>query len=382
MTVLELRCRSWPNRNSTPVPRVVPKVRVSRTNCRPPHVIRDRDRTGPLEPGRQRDRRHAGCRRGSATPDDRRCRNLGRTRHRAASRSSVSVRDSGIGFPKRHRESVVFEPILHDQEANGLGMGLAICKTIVEAHGGRISVRRQSRRLAGRRCASPLPKVGEARIAMPLEPTVFVIDDDQAVRESMKWLVESIGLPGPDLHESRAGVSRQPIGPDMTGLPGPRCAHAGNEWARLAGTDSGMLDFHLPVIVMTGFGDVSTAVRAMKGGAVDFIEKPFRDQSHARSDTGQCLENAMPSNAPLPANKVQGLHRANRHAELTAAGTGGHGNLVVAGLANKEIAREMADRAKDGRSAPRQGNGKNAGKFARGAGPDWSLCPGELRDFP
>ena len=110
---------------------------------------------------------------------------------------------------------------------------------------------------------------------MPPEPTVFVVDDDQAVRESLRWLVESVGLAVRTYGSARAFLDeydpRQPgclvLDVRMPGASGIELQENLHD-----------MGFDIPVIVITGHADVATAVRAMKAGAVDFIEKPFSDQ--------------------------------------------------------------------------------------------------------
>jgi two-component system response regulator FixJ len=111
---------------------------------------------------------------------------------------------------------------------------------------------------------------------MPDQPTLFVVDDDEAVRDSLKILLEVEGyrvetfasgtdfLAACDL--ARPGCLLADVRmPDMSGLDLQETLNQ-----RRAG---------LPVIIMTGHGDVPMAVRAMKAGAVDFIEKPFADDT-------------------------------------------------------------------------------------------------------
>ena len=114
--------------------------------------------------------------------------------------------------------------------------------------------------------------------ATPNAPTVFVVDDDKAVRDSLAWLIESVSLPVRTFDSGRAFLDELDRAdgrlsgalivdvrlPEMSGLD------LQDTLAR-RGVD-------LPVIVITGHGDVPVAVRAMKTGAFDFIEKPFSDQ--------------------------------------------------------------------------------------------------------
>ena len=109
---------------------------------------------------------------------------------------------------------------------------------------------------------------------MTSEATVFVVDDDAAVRDSLKALLESDGLTAEvygagqeflDAHDTdRGGCLLLDVQmPDMNGLELQQ---------KLAANGSS-----LPVIIITGHGDVPIAVKALKAGAVDFIEKPFTD---------------------------------------------------------------------------------------------------------
>ena len=110
---------------------------------------------------------------------------------------------------------------------------------------------------------------------MPNEATVFVVDDDPAMRESLRWLIESVGL-GVETYPS-AQRFLEAYDPAQTGclvldvrMPGMGGLDLQTELAARK-TD-------LPIIVITGYAEVSMAVRAIKGGAIDFIEKPFNDQ--------------------------------------------------------------------------------------------------------
>jgi two-component system response regulator FixJ len=107
------------------------------------------------------------------------------------------------------------------------------------------------------------------------EPTVFVVDDDEAVRDSLGLLLESAGLrvetfgSAPDVLSRSAHLLPACIITDvrMPGMDGLELQQA------LAARQ-----IRVPVIVITGHGDVPLAVRAMKAGAYDFVEKPFSDE--------------------------------------------------------------------------------------------------------
>ncbi len=108
------------------------------------------------------------------------------------------------------------------------------------------------------------------------EPRVFVVDDDQEVRNALELLMESVGLPASTYESAQAFLDA--FDPDLPGcivldvrMPG---MSGMDLQARLAAET-----LHPPVIIITGHGDVPMAVRAVQSGAVDFIEKPFNDQA-------------------------------------------------------------------------------------------------------
>ena len=111
---------------------------------------------------------------------------------------------------------------------------------------------------------------------MMRDPVVFVVDDNADVRESLTWLLESVGLTVQAF--STAGQFLEEYDPDQPGclvldvrMPGMSGLELQEEL-----TERGI---RIPVIIITGHADVSMAVRAMKSGAMDFIEKPFNDQA-------------------------------------------------------------------------------------------------------
>lgn len=172
---------------------------------------------------------------------------------------------------------------------------------------------------------------------MKVEPTVFVVDDDQAMRNSLKWLIESIGMKVKtyasadeflgDYYPGRAGCLLLDVRmPGMSGL---------DLQAYLAREDS-----RLPVIIITGHGDVAMAVKAMKSGAVDFIEKPFYDEVLLTS-----IRNALDFDEKQRALRSQRAEIATRLAELTPRE---HEVMVMVteGQANKEIATTLGVSAK------------------------------------
>jgi FixJ family two-component response regulator len=113
---------------------------------------------------------------------------------------------------------------------------------------------------------TPIPEVA---------PTVFIVDDDPAIRESLVSLLRSVGL------EARALASV----PEFLSSPrpdGPTCLVLDVRLPGRSGLDLqrelSAAKIQIPVIFITGHGDIPMSVQAMKGGAIEFLTKPFRDQ--------------------------------------------------------------------------------------------------------
>jgi two-component system response regulator FixJ len=110
---------------------------------------------------------------------------------------------------------------------------------------------------------------------MSAEPTVFVVDDDPAIRKTLTWLVRSVGL-AVETYES-AGEFLDAYQADRSG-----CLVLDARLQRMSGFELleklGGPEAPLPIIMITAYADFSTAVRALKGGAVDILRKPYDDQ--------------------------------------------------------------------------------------------------------
>ena len=166
----------------------------------------------------------------------------------------------------------------------------------------------------------------------PPEPTVFVVDDDRAMRESLSWLLDSVGLRVRSYATAAEFLAdHDPAQPGCLVLdvrmPGMSGLDLQAELARRG--------VELPTIVITGHAEVSMAVRAVKAGALDFIEKPFSDQL-LLDRVRQALE------IDLEVREVRRRREdaLRRLATLTAREREVL-NLVVAGKQNKEIASEL-----------------------------------------
>jgi len=164
------------------------------------------------------------------------------------------------------------------------------------------------------------------------EPIVHLIDDDEAVRTSVAFVLEMNDLPAKTYASGREFL-------DVAGELKAGCVVTDVRMPEMSGLDlirSLRQDgFHLPVIVITGHGDVPLAVEAMRAGVVDFIEKPFDDSVLVRA-IRVALENQAGSDA-----KAQ---ESRRFAELLAGLSGREKEVlrgVVAGKMNKVIAFEL-----------------------------------------
>lgn len=167
------------------------------------------------------------------------------------------------------------------------------------------------------------------------ETTVYVVDDDSAVRESMQFLLESAGMPV-RCFEDAAGLLQA-----ISDAGGPPCACAVVD-IRLPGMSGIELQEELrrrgstlPIIIITGHGDVAAAVRALKAGAIDFIEKPFNDrQLLDRVRQALDLSTRHRVAAAIRDDLVLRANRLTRREQQVMA-------RVVQGQLNKQIAQEL-----------------------------------------
>jgi FixJ family two-component response regulator len=163
-------------------------------------------------------------------------------------------------------------------------------------------------------------------------PTVFVIDDDDLVRASIQGLLKSVGL-----RSETFGAAQEFLRSKRT--DGPSCLVLD---VRLPGVNG--LDFQrdlaeagirIPIIFITGHGDIPMSVKAMKSGAVEFLTKPFRDQ-----DLLDAIHQALDRDRATREQQSKLAELRKRYDSLTAREHEVMG-LVVRGMLNKQIAFDL-----------------------------------------
>jgi FixJ family two-component response regulator len=163
-------------------------------------------------------------------------------------------------------------------------------------------------------------------------PAVLVVDDDASLREALSSLFRSIGLDvklfgsAPELLQSKLPEVPSCLVLDIR-LPGV----SGLDFqAQLA-----KANIHIPIIIMTGHGDIPMSVRAMKAGAVDFLTKPFRDQDMLDAVAQAIERDRKRRESEKALTELRGLFEAltAREREIMT--------LVTSGLMNKQVAAEL-----------------------------------------
>lgn len=163
-------------------------------------------------------------------------------------------------------------------------------------------------------------------------PYVFIVDDDETLRESLSSLLRSIGL----RVEIFASVA------EFMNFKRPDINSCLILDVRLQGTSG--LDFqaelvraniNLPIVFMTGYGDIAMTVRAMKAGAVDFLAKPFREQDLIDAVSAALAYDKAQREANKGADELRGRYETLTPREQKVMA------LAASGLMNKQIAGEI-----------------------------------------
>ena len=166
----------------------------------------------------------------------------------------------------------------------------------------------------------------------PAAPTVFVVDDDDLVRASIQGMLKSVGLRSETFGTAQEFLcSKRSDGPSCLVLDVRLPGVNGLDFQRELG-DAGI---RIPIIFITGHGDIPMTVKAMKSGAVEFLTKPFRDQ-----DLLDAIHLALDSDRMARQQQSQVGELRKRYELLTAREREVMG-LVISGMLNKQVAFEL-----------------------------------------
>jgi FixJ family two-component response regulator len=164
------------------------------------------------------------------------------------------------------------------------------------------------------------------------QPFVFVIDDDPSVRDALAGLLRSVGLQSRLFGSTREFLqSERPDGPGCLVLDVRLPERSGLDFQRELADSS----IHLPIVFITGHGDIPMSVRAIKAGAIEFLPKPFHDQELLDAiQLGIERDRARRQDAAAIADLQERFQALTpREREIMA--------LVVTGRMNKQIAADL-----------------------------------------
>ena len=164
------------------------------------------------------------------------------------------------------------------------------------------------------------------------QPVVFVVDDDPSVREALAGLLRSVGLEARVFSSTQEFLeSRRPDAPGCLVLDVRLPGISGLDFqAELA-----KANIHIPIIFMTGHGDIPMSVKAMKAGAIDFLTKPFRDQDMLDAVAAALERDRSRRKEEQRLTDLRVRLQALTEREREVLG------LVTAGLMNKQVAAEL-----------------------------------------
>ena len=166
----------------------------------------------------------------------------------------------------------------------------------------------------------------------PLTPMVFIVDDDEAVRNSLRLLVKSVGLPASTAKSAQEFLaSYDPAHPGCLVLDVRMPGMSGIELQQQLNLRGAVI----PVIFITGHGDVPMAVDAMQHGAFDFLQKPFRDQ-----DLVDRIQRALEKDR-LSRDELTLRSRIRSHQETLTPREREVLDLVTSGKPNKIMAADL-----------------------------------------
>ena len=163
-------------------------------------------------------------------------------------------------------------------------------------------------------------------------PFVFVVDDDPAVRSSLELLIATVGLQVETYDSAESFLRRNP--PDTAS-----CLVLDVRLRGLSGLDCqrelAARNIRIPIIFVTGYGDIPMCARAMKAGAVEFFTKPFRDQDLLEAIHMAVERDRTRRQEEEEATESQQFFKSLTHREQEVT------RLVVSGMLNKQIAGQL-----------------------------------------
>jgi FixJ family two-component response regulator len=164
------------------------------------------------------------------------------------------------------------------------------------------------------------------------DPIVFIVDDDASVCKALNRLIRSVGLKAESFPSANEFLNREPH-------DGPACLVLDVRMPGLSGLDLqnelAARDYPIPIIFITGHGDIPMSVKAMKAGAVDFLPKPFSDQELLDAIHAAIEKDAHAREERAELSKIQ-----NRINSLTPREREVF-SWVITGMLNKQIAAEL-----------------------------------------
>jgi FixJ family two-component response regulator len=168
-------------------------------------------------------------------------------------------------------------------------------------------------------------------VAPQATPVVFVVDDDISVRDSLELLIENAGW-HPIVYASSRDFLAHPR------IAAPTCLILDVTLPEINGLDLQVLLANrpeLPIIFITAYGNVSMTVRAMKAGAVEFLTKPFREETllEAIREAVERSQNIMRKESVIRTLRVRYASLSSREREVM--------NLVITGLLNKQVGARL-----------------------------------------
>jgi len=165
-----------------------------------------------------------------------------------------------------------------------------------------------------------------------LDPTVFIIDDDASVCKSLSRLLRSLGFEAETFASAELFLERKHY-------DGVGCIVLDVQMPGLSGMDLqkelNKADYHMPIIFITGHGDIPMSVQAMKKGAVNFLTKPFDDEQLLHA-----VREAVEQDRGAKAKRAE-VHDIRRRIELLTPREHEILRYVITGMMNKQIASSL-----------------------------------------